>query len=133
MLDGELVATLQGVDLLKDPRVAHFVPEPFEAAKDWYAREGVVPINHMFVVHESLARERPDIVRDIFRMLVESRALADGGVPAIYPPIGVEANRKGIQLVTDWAFDQKIITEKMAVDDLFGDVAALAAIEHWAG
>ncbi|MDF7775303.1 phosphate ABC transporter substrate-binding protein [Sphingomonas sp. AOB5] len=124
MLDGELAATLQGVDLPKDPRVEYLVPNPFEAAKDWYAREGVVCINHMFVVHESLTRERPDIVREIFRMIVDSRELTEGGVPAIYPPIGLEANRKGIQLAIDWAHEQKIIPRKIEVDELFDDVTA---------
>jgi 4,5-dihydroxyphthalate decarboxylase len=124
MLEGELAATLQGVDLPKDPRVQYLVPEPFEAAKDWYAREGVVPINHMFVVHESLTRERPDVVREIFRMLVESRAATEGGVPAVYPPIGLEANRKGIQLAIDWAVEQKIIPHRLAVDELFDAVTA---------
>ena len=124
MLDGELAATLQGVDLPKDPRVAYLVPEPFEAAKDWYAREGVVPINHMFVVHEDLTRTRPDVVKEIYRMLVESREATEGGVPAIYPPIGLEANRKGIQLASDWAYDQKIIPRRIGVDELFDDITA---------
>jgi 4,5-dihydroxyphthalate decarboxylase len=124
MLDGDLVATLQGVDLPKDPRVAYLVPEPFEAAKKWYAREGVVPINHLFVVHQDLTRDRPDIVREIYRMLVESRELTEGGVPAIYPPVGLEANRKGIQLAIDWAYEQKFIPEKVSVDELFDDVTA---------
>lgn len=124
MLDGELVATLQGNDLPKDPRVAHLVPNPFEAAKDWYAREGVVPINHMFAIHKDIAKQRPDIVREIFRLLVESREQTEGGVPAIYPPVGLEANRTGIQLAIDWALDQKIIPRKIAVDELFDDVTA---------
>jgi 4,5-dihydroxyphthalate decarboxylase len=124
MLDGELAATLQGVDLPKDPRVAYLVPEPFEAAKDWYAREGVVPINHLFVVHEDIAKRRPDVVEEITRMLVESREATKGGVPAIYPPIGLEANRKGIQLAIDWALDQKIIPHRLSVDELFDDSTA---------
>jgi len=124
MLDGDLVATLQGVDLPKDPRVAYIVPDPFEAAKEWYARESVVPINHMFVVHERLTRERPDVVREIFRMLVESREQTSGGVPAIYPPIGLEANRKGIQLAIDWAVEQRIIPAPVSVDSLFNEVTA---------
>lgn len=120
MLDGELAATLQGVDLPKDPRVAYLVPEPFAAAKDWYAREGVVPINHMFVVHEDIVRDRPDVVREIHRMLAESREMTEGGVPAIYPPVGLEANRKGLQLAIDWALDQKFIPRRMDVEELFG-------------
>ena len=121
MLDGELAATLQGIDLPKDPRVERLVPNPHEAARDWYAREGVVPINHLFVVHESISRDRPDIVREIFRMIKESRDLAEGGVPDPFPPLGFEANRKGIQLAIDWALDQKIIPRKLSLDELFDD------------
>ncbi len=124
MLDGELAATLQGVDLPKDPRVAYLVPEPFAAAKDWYAREGVVPINHLFVVHQKLTKERPDIVGEIYRMLIDSRAATEGGVPAIFPPVGLEANRKGIQLAIDLALEQKIIPHRISVDELFDDVTA---------
>ncbi len=121
MLDRELAATLQGVDLPKDPRVQHLVPNPHAAAKDWYAREGVVPINHLFVVHQDLSRDRPDVVREIYRMIRESRALAPGGVPEPFPPLGFEANRKGIQLAIDWAHEQKIIPEKVSVDSLFDE------------
>lgn len=122
MLDGELAAALLGEDMPKDPRVRTLVPEAQVAAKDWYAREGVVPINHMFVVHENISKQRPDIVRELYRMVVESRALAEGGVPAIFPPIGLEANRKGLQLAIDWALDQKIIPRRLSVDELFDDV-----------
>jgi 4,5-dihydroxyphthalate decarboxylase len=125
MLDGELVATLQGLDLPKDPRVTHLIPEPHQAARQWYDREGVVPINHMFAVHEDLSRERPDIVREIFRMLVESRALTEGGVPEIYPPIGLEANRKCLQMAIDWSYEQKIIPRYLGVDELFDETTAI--------
>ncbi len=124
MLDGELAATLQGVDLPKDPRVAYLVPEPFEAAKEWFSRTGAICINHMFVVHEELTRTRPDAVREIYRMLVESRALVEADLPASYPPVGLEANRKNIQLAIDWAYEQKFIAEKMSVDSLFNDMTA---------
>lgn len=122
MLDGELAATLQGVDLPKDPRVERLIPDPFNAAKDWFAREGVVPINHIFVVHEDISKNRPDVVREIYRMIGESRALTQGGVPDPFPPMGLEANRKGLQLAIDWAFEQNIIPRKLSVDELFDDV-----------
>lgn len=122
MLDGELAAALLGEDMPKDPRVRTLVPDAPAAAKDWFAREGVVPINHMFVVHQDVSTQRPDIVRELYRMVVESRALADGGVPAVFPPIGLEANRKGLQLAIDWALDQKIIPRRLSVDELFDDV-----------
>jgi 4,5-dihydroxyphthalate decarboxylase len=121
MLDGELAATLQGVDLPKDPRVERLVPDPFNAAKDWFAREGVVPINHIFVVHQDISKNRPDVVREIYRMVEESRNLTEGGLPDPFPPMGVEANRKGLQLAIEWAFEQKIIPRKLSVDELFDE------------
>ncbi|MFT4069104.1 phosphate ABC transporter substrate-binding protein [Paraburkholderia sp.] len=121
MLEGKLAAALLGEDMPKDPRVRTLVPDAQQAAKDWFAREGVVPINHMFVVHENVSKQRPDIVRELYRMIVDSRSLAQG-VPAVFPPIGLEANRKGIQLAIDWALDQKIIARRLSVDELFDDV-----------
>jgi len=121
MLKGELAAALLGEDMPKDARVRTLVPDAHAAAKDWFSRTGVVPVNHMFVVHENLSKQRPDIVRELYRMIVESRSLAEG-VPAIFPPIGLEANRKGLQLAVDWALDQKIIPHRLCVDELFDDV-----------
>jgi 4,5-dihydroxyphthalate decarboxylase len=121
MLKGELAAALLGEDMPKDPRVRTLVPDAHAAARDWFAREGVVPINHMFVVHQQLSRQRPDIVRDLYRMVKDSRALAEG-VPAVFPPLGLEANRKGLQLAIDWCLDQKIIPHRLSVDELFDDV-----------
>lgn len=123
MLDGELAAALLGEDMPKDARVRTLVPDAQNAAKDWFAREGVVPINHMFVVHQDISRKHPEVVRELYRMICESRQLAEG-VPAIFPPLGLEANRKGIQLAIDWALDQKIIPRRLSVDELFDDVTA---------
>jgi 4,5-dihydroxyphthalate decarboxylase len=121
MMAGELTAALLGEDMPKDPRARTLVPDAHNAAKSWYAREGFVPINHMFVVHAELSKKRPDVVRELYRMVVESRTLAEG-VPAIFPPIGREANRKGLQVAIDWALDQKIIPRRLTVDELFDDV-----------
>jgi len=124
MMKGELAAALLGEDMPKDTRVRTLVPDAMNAAKAWYAREGVVPINHMFVVHADLSKKHPEVVRELYRMIVESRRLADPAPPAAFPPIGLEANRKGIQLAIDWALDQKIIPRRLSVDELFDDLTA---------
>lgn len=121
MLDGELAAALLGEDMPKDVRVKTLVPDAHAAAKDWFAREGVVPVNHFFVVHENVSKQRPDIVRELYRMIAEGRAKAES-IPAIFPPLGLEANRKGLQLAIDWALDQKIIPRRLSVEELFDDV-----------
>jgi 4,5-dihydroxyphthalate decarboxylase len=122
MLDGELAAAILGNDMPDDPRVQRLIPDPYDAAKAWYAREGVVPINHMFVVHEEIAKERPDAVREIYRMVKESRALAPAAALETFPPIGLEANRKGLEMAIQWSYEQKIIPRMLSVDELFDDV-----------
>ena len=125
MMKGELAAALLGEDMPKDERVRTLVPDAMNAAKAWYAREGVVPINHMFAVHADVSKNHPEVVRELYRMIVESRRLADPAPPAAFPPIGLEANRKGLQLAIDWALDQKIIPRRLTVDELFDDHTAV--------
>lgn len=124
MLNGELAAAILGVDMPKDPRVRTLVPDPHAAAQEWYQREGVIPINHLFVVHQDLSKRRPDVVREIYRLLAESRAQAPAAVVAALPPLGFEANRKGIGMAIEWAFEQKIISRRLSVEELFDDVTA---------
>jgi 4,5-dihydroxyphthalate decarboxylase len=124
MLNGEIAAAILGNDMPKDPRVRTLVPNPHAAADAWYQREGVLPINHMFVVHEDLSRKRPDVVRELFRMIVESRNLAPAAAAATIPPLGLEANRKGLAMAIEWSFEQKIIPRRLSVDELFDDTTA---------
>ncbi|WP_347554171.1 phosphate ABC transporter substrate-binding protein [Robbsia sp. KACC 23696] len=124
LLDGQIDAALLGEDMPKDPRVHTLVPDAQNAAKAWYERSGFVPINHMFVVHQDVSKNNPEAVREIYRMIAESRALTEGGTPKVYPPLGLEANRKGLQTAIDWALDQKIIPRRLSVDELFDDVTA---------
>ncbi|WP_420224310.1 phosphate ABC transporter substrate-binding protein [Pigmentiphaga litoralis] len=122
MLDGELAAAILGNDMPKDPRVQTLIPEPVAAARAWYEREHVVPINHVFVVHQDVSRKHPDAVREIYRMIKESRALAPESALATLPPLGLEANRKGLEMAIAWSYEQKIIPRMFSVDELFDDV-----------
>jgi 4,5-dihydroxyphthalate decarboxylase len=122
MFNGQIAAALMGNEMPKDPRIATLVPDAMEQGAAWSRREGFIPINHMFVVHKDVAANNPDAVREIFRMLVESRAAAPESMTAKLPPVGVEANRKGIQAAIDLALEQKIIPRRLSVDELFDGV-----------
>jgi 4,5-dihydroxyphthalate decarboxylase len=121
MFDGDVAAAILGADMPKDPRVRTLVPDAQKAAQAWYKQTGVIPINHMFTVHERIPRERPDVVQEIFRLLVESRKAAPPEALGTIPPFGVEANRKAIQLAIDWSLEQRIIPHRLEVDELFDD------------
>jgi 4,5-dihydroxyphthalate decarboxylase len=124
MLEGELAAAVLGNDMPKDPRVQTLIPDPFVAAEQWCRRQGVMPINHMFVVHQDLSKQRPDVVKEIFRMLVESRGLAPQSVTAALPPVGLEANRKTLEMAIEWSYEQKILPRRLSFDELFDETTA---------
>jgi len=73
----------------------------------------------MFAVHQDVSSRRPDVVREIFRMIAASRALAPAAAAASIPPLGLEANRKGLEMAIEWSFEQKIIPRRLRVDELF--------------
>src|SRR3954471_5500316 len=75
LLDGEIDAAVVG-DKLPDPRLRHLIPDPEAAAQKWAEKHYGVPINHMVVVREELSRLRPDVVKDVFRQLYESKRAA---------------------------------------------------------
>jgi 4,5-dihydroxyphthalate decarboxylase len=123
LLAGEVDAAILGSNMPNDPRLKTLIPDADAAARAWSKKYGVTPINHMFVVQQSLCRTRPDAVREIYRMLMASRA--QGPQPAqgseSVSPNGVEANRKPLELVIDYALQQKLIPRKFTADELFDD------------
>ena len=125
LLDGEIDAAVVG-DKLPDPRLEHLIPDPDAAARAWAERHGGVPINHMVVVRESLSRERPDVVRDVFRQLHASKlaaGLADGGTLDPYR-FGVEACRPILEVIIDFCWRQKLLPRQLTVDQLFDETTA---------
>ena len=66
LLDGEIDAAILGAEIPNEPRVAHLIPNPKEAALAWYRKYNTVPVNHLFCVDKDLADARPDVVaRDL--------------------------------------------------------------------
>ncbi|RDV02226.1 phosphate ABC transporter substrate-binding protein [Undibacter mobilis] len=124
LVDGELDGAILGGDLPDEPRVAPLFPDPHRAAEEWSKKNGMVPINHLFVVRSELAQTRPDVVREIFRVLKESKAQysdsTKGGIDPV--PFGVEANRKALETIIRYSYEQQVIPRLMSVDELFDDV-----------
>jgi 4,5-dihydroxyphthalate decarboxylase len=121
--DGELDAAIYGADLPKDPALTSLIPDPDNAARTWYARHKVVPINHMVVVTEKLARSDPQAVAEIYRLL--RRAKAAAGLPKPgeidFLPFGLSACRGALQTIINYALQQRLIPRKLEVEELFDD------------
>jgi 4,5-dihydroxyphthalate decarboxylase len=122
LLDSEIDAAIVG-DKLPDPRLKYLIPDHEAAAQRWAEQHGGVPINHMVVVRESLSRSRPDVVREVFQKLHESKraaGLADGAPLDPYR-FGVDACRPILEIIIDFCHRQKLIERRIAVDELFDD------------
>jgi len=117
--DGELDAVLG--ETSRDPALKPLFADPAAEAARWYARHGVVPVNHLVVVTTQLATSRPDVVRSLYELL--KRAKANAGPPDVPDllPFGVEANRKPLELMIDYCVQQALIPRRVAVDELFDD------------
>ncbi len=121
LLSGEIDAAIVGDKLPDDKRVKYLIPDPQAAAQDWARKHGFSPVNHFFVVRDSIAKERPDAVREIFRMLSESKkAVGAPGTPDPLP-MGLDAVRDALTLVIEYAVQQKLIPRRFSVDELFND------------
>jgi 4,5-dihydroxyphthalate decarboxylase len=121
--DGELDAAVVGEIPPPESSLRPLFPDPEAAAQAWYARHRAVPINHMVVVRQSLAESHPEAVKEIYRLLLESKRLgapaASGGIDLA--PFGAEAVRPSLELILDYAFQQRLIPRRFAVDELYDD------------
>ncbi len=127
LLDGELDAAVVG-DKLPDPRLKQLIPDSEAAAKAWADKHGS-PINHMLVIRSELSRARPDVVREVYRLVKESRdaAVRAGNKNAARLQFGVEPNRRSLETIIELAFAQKLIPRRFSVDELFDETTGALA------
>jgi 4,5-dihydroxyphthalate decarboxylase len=105
-----------------DPRAKSLFGDPAAAARMWYQKHHIVPLNHMVVVSTQLAKSRPDIVAEVYALLHEGKRRAP--LPTDGPdttPFGVEACRPALARIIDYAVQQGLIPRRFEVDELFDD------------
>ena len=116
LLDGELDAVLG--EKVDRPGVRPLFPDAAAEEQAWFAKHDVLPINHMVVVSESLSKNHPEIVREVFRLLRESAALAPAGAPRFSD----DEMRRSLELIIRYVAQQGLIPRAFAVDELFDDL-----------
>lgn len=123
LLSGEIDAAIMGA-VPTDPRLKPLIPDPEAAAEAWRKKYNAIQINHMVAVKESLSKSRPDSVREIYRLLGESKKAAKLPKPGEIDthPFGLDANRRNLEIVIDTVYRQRMIPRRFSVDELFDDV-----------
>ncbi len=123
LLAGELDAAIIGTDLPDDPRLQSVIPEPHSAAQAWSQRHQMLPINHMVAVNLELCQTQPKVLREVYDLLLKSKQLAtpNQAQKLDLTPFGIEANRRSLDLLIRYSYQQGLIPRAYAVDELFDD------------
>ncbi len=79
LIDGELDAVLG--EKSDHPDLKPLFADVDGEEKAWFAKHGVLPINHMVVVKQELSARHPDAVREVHRLLARVRASGVADAP----------------------------------------------------
>jgi 4,5-dihydroxyphthalate decarboxylase len=121
---GEIDAAIVGAPV-EDPRIRTVIADPAAAAEAWRTKYGAIQLNHLVAVKSALCESSPDAVREVYRLLGESKRAAGLPQPGAVDlnPFGIEANRRNLQMAIAMAFEQGLIPRRLGVDELFDGVA----------
>jgi 4,5-dihydroxyphthalate decarboxylase len=127
LLAGEIDAAIYGTELPDDPRLQPVIANPHAAAQQWHAKHKLVPINHMVVMTEQVARAHPRAVRSVYDLLLRAKQALPPTVPDPNP-LGMDAVRPALEMMVDYAVQQQLIPRRFTVEELFaGTTRAIAA------
>jgi 4,5-dihydroxyphthalate decarboxylase len=137
LLNGTVDAALGEIGV-EAPEIKPLIPGAREAAFAWFRKTGIYPINHGLVVKNGLLKENPSIAAELLRMFEAAKAIylknleASAGISSWDQaatanakvvgdpfPFGIEPNRKALEAITQFAFDQKMVPRKFTVEELF--------------
>jgi 4,5-dihydroxyphthalate decarboxylase len=110
-----------------DPRLKPVIADPAAAAKAWAAKNRAIQINHMVVVKRDIAERDPTALREVWRMMKESKRLAGAAGNPEYTPFGLDANRRNLEAAIDYIYRTGVIPRRFSVDELFHPVTAALA------
>lgn len=121
LLDNEIDAALG--ETSTDPRLKSLWPDPEAEAMAWYERRKIVPVNHFVVVTQALQDSDPDSVREVYRLLLESRRRAPPSPSGLdFMPFGRDAIRSSLALIIEFAAQQSLISRRFDVDEVFSNL-----------
>ena len=118
MFEGVFDAVIVGGEIPNEPRARTLIPNAQQAALDWHRRTGAVTVNHFFTVSAEVAK-RPEVIADIWRTLKETKKAMPAPADGIdVHPFGWEENRKNLELIIQYSYEQQMLPRMMSVDEL---------------
>lgn len=137
LLSGVVDAAIGEIGV-QHPDVQPLIPNAREESFAYYRRTGIYPINHGVVIKDSILRQAPWVAAELYRAFEAAKAgyltnleasaalsswdkaaVANAAVVGDPFPFGIEPNRKALEAITQFAFDQKMVPRKLTVEELF--------------
>ena len=138
LVAGELAAAI-GVGKVDSPDLKPLIPDAAAAEVAWYRKTGIYPINHTVVVQDALLQSDPSLGPRLFagfeaakaqflkelssgaNLTPEAQVLAKrrsvvGDDPL---PNGLAQNRKALEAIGRFAFEQKILPRPVTPEEMF--------------
>lgn len=134
------------------PQVDLLFPNPKEAEIDYYKRSGIFPIMHLVVVKNVILEKNPWVAVSLLQAFQKSKEICYERMKdprnfalvwvkelmqeqrAIFGsdpwPYNIEDNRKALEAVIRYEYDQGMIKKKPQIEDLFFS-ASLQEIQHY--
>lgn len=124
-------------------KVARLYEDYATAERAYYKRSGIFPIMHALGIRNEVLADNPWLAMSVYKAFTEAKRLADEeffeitalkvGLPWIgseaqatrdlmghdFWPYGVEPNRKTLETMTRYSFEQGLAVRKLAVEELF--------------
>ncbi len=138
LIAGEIDASI-GPDSIDSPEIKPLFAGASDVEAEWFKKTGIYPINHIVVVKSELASSHPWILGELFDLFKTAKELyldrlntsgpsspddelklklkgIVGGDPL---PYGVLPNRKSIEAIAQFAYEQKMLPRPYSVKELF--------------
>jgi 4,5-dihydroxyphthalate decarboxylase len=142
-------AVLPWTETFGNPAVRRLVPDVPAAERDWFEKTGIFPQLHTVAVKDAVLAERPELATELYRALSAAKTAAFARAAAgmteqeiatthvtgflVSPadrqqrpylaedplPYGLEANRKGLEMLVRFSREQKVTAWQPPVEELF--------------
>jgi 4,5-dihydroxyphthalate decarboxylase len=137
-----------------DPRIRQLFPNVKETEQAYFSKTGMFPIMHVIAIRKDVLAENPWLAKAVFKMYSEAKDVAYKNLQSTtvnrvtlpwasdefnstrdlmgtnYWEYGVEANRKELESVMRYVFEQGLVKRQIEFEEMF-DASTLALEEDF--
>ena len=155
LLDGDVDALFHALEpkafVQGDPRVRRLFKDVKQVEQDYYTKTGIFPIMHAVAVRNDLVKENPWLPAAVFNAYSDAKKIAyqkmQSGwyfetlpwfaqsledtkqvMGANFFPYGIEANRKALETLFRYSYEQGLAKRVLTIEELF-EPSTLSLIE----